>query len=180
MGRKPNEWIHISKQCMKDALKNRGYTQIRLANELHKDKDNLNLQIRTERMDSALLAEISHTIRVPIEYLTGELRVKDTKDLWIYTTDRDSEGNLIPSYEETLERMSFHSVEDYVLRIGNSLLEFQQFLSEKGYTDDSPGSLKKLQLPECDYIFDELQIVKKLPDILRKIEERRKELRNEE
>lgn len=175
MGRTASERVHISKRCMKDALKTKGYTQISLAKDLCKDKDNLNKQIRTEIMEVSLLEEISKTIRVPKEYLRGELLVKESTDLFYPTEDRDSEGFLIPKYEETQERITFESVKDCILKIGNSLLDFQAFLVKEGYSSDSPINIKKLQLSECDYLFDRLRIIQELPSILHEIEIMREE-----
>lgn len=180
MGRKPDEKIRISPECMKEALKVRKYTQARLAKELNRDKDNLNALInRKQEMEIGLLKTIAKTINIAVEYLTGELLVTDPIELFTlpHTTERDSRGFLIPTYEETLLRKEIHldSLTDYFLTIGNSLLDFQTFLIKEGYSSETPTSLKKLDLSECDYLFDRLRIIQELPSILHEIEIMREE-----
>lgn len=177
MGRKRSEYKHISKKRLKNIIDRRGETQLSLAKMLDRDKDNLNKQIRTETMEVSLLEEIAVKLNVAVGYLTEEINETDSKNLITHSTERDEDGFLIPTYEETLERKAFSTVEDYFLDIGNTFLSMYKFLIANGYIDGTVPNLNKLQLTECDYIFDQLKIMKRLPMLLQSIEEKR-EIKN--
>lgn len=173
MGRNKSEYRHISKHRLKWILDYRGVKQVQLAKDLFINKDNLNKQIRTETMEINLLATIAKKLNVAVEYLTGEINVTSPKDLYASSSVVDDEGYYVPLYEETEFYREFSNVEDAFLKIGGDLLELYRILVSGYYIDDEETTLKALSLSECDYIFDQLGIIKKLPSILKSIEKER-------
>ena len=63
----------ISKERFKTILKEKGITQVKLANDLIIDKDYLNKSLRREKMSGSMLLRISRYLGVSIEYLDGTL-----------------------------------------------------------------------------------------------------------
>lgn len=172
MGRHSNKWIPISKERLKKVLRLRGYTQVELARKLNRTKDNLNSQIRKERIDSDLLNQIAKELDVSVDYLKAHefdsVYISYQKEFNIDYSD------LIPSYYESTE--TFDTAEKYYMKIGNLLLNMYRLLSSEGTADkieDVP--LLSLQLHECKYLFDEIGIIQKLPSALKTIEQKRKE-----
>lgn len=175
VGRKKEKYRHISSHRIKWVIKNRGLTQVKLADDLFINKDNLNLQIRRESMEINLLDSIARKLNVAVEYLTGEINASSPKDFYMYSSNPqiDDEGYCVPGYEETEIRREFSTVEDAFLKIGSDLLELYKILVAGHYIDNEETTIKALSLSECDYIFDQLGIIKKLPFILKSIEKER-------